>query len=436
MSELNQPIPFSEVSERAVIGGIILDCIRAKAILSEYKVTEDWFYIPIHRTLWQVIDQMPPDGIDIVTLQDTITNQGIPLDDSLDVFVDACMTVANLRFYVEQMKDAYIRRLLLQLAGEIRIDAVNPDQSGLVSLSKAITTSIQSQSALSANTIRDARTVYQEILAEIEARRNGSSRGGIPCFIPSLNALLGGFQGICVIAARPGAGKSSFLGNALSWLASREYAVSLASHEMTEDQFRTRTMCGEAGVPPFAAQMGRMTNEQFAKITEEADRQSNWKFRICDSSMTIDQVCGWMAAEVQVYGAQILAIDYLQIIMSSHKGRDSRAQEIANWMNMLRETQKRLKVPLLLLSQMSREYEKEGRKPRLSDLRESGAIEQDASQVMFLHGQDADTVGIVAKNRYGPTGERKIVFNKSLCMFSELAEVSEANTPDWAREQP
>jgi len=437
---MSDDILRSPSSERSVIGCISLDAVRAMSVCGEYGVSRHWFSDATLAGVWSVVSAMPSDRIDGLTMTEECRKAGVAfgMKDADECSDSAGRTVHHLRQHVESMKDAYTRRLLVKLATEAKNMAVDGSVKSTASLSKLLSVMMKMQGALSGVIYREPREVYDEILSQLSKIRSGNGVYGVPSCIPSVNRMLGGYKGIAVIAARPGAGKSTFVANELAGACIRGMKCSLASHEMTEEQFRLRMLCEQASVCSFEAQTGDITDDDFMALVERAKEHSEWPLRISDCSMTIEQICSWMSAEVQIHGAQLLAIDYLQIITSSAKFRESRAQEVAGWMNLLRETQKRIGVPLLLVAQMSRSYEQENRKPRLSDLRESGAIEQDATQVVFIHRTEKDeTSAIVAKNRFGPTGDIPINFDKRISRFSEIRQqstVSEVGVgvPSWA----
>jgi replicative DNA helicase len=430
-----QDVPIAEASEGAIIGCVLKEPVRAMGVIAEAGVTEGMFFQPKAKSVWKALSKMAPDTIDVLTAHEECRQAKLDVSLSdIDAYYDSGNAMmATLRWHIDQLRDAYIRRWLMKLSGEIRAKAIDVTSFGADTLSNLITISVKAQGALGSSGVRKPDEVIKQIMANIDALRNGAVPEGVTSMIPSLNTLLGGYKGICVVAARPGMGKSTFLGNELAFCASRGVKASLASLEMTEEQFRLRVLCERAEVPSFNAQIGRITNGHWDSLCSWADQQGKWPLRVSENSFTIDQLCGWMSAEVQVHGTQVIGIDYLQIIMSCGNRRDSRAQEVANWMNALRDTQKRLKVPVLLVSQIGREYEKEGRRPRLSDLKDSGAVEQDATQVVFLHDTEGGYLGIVAKNRFGATGDVMLNFRKEINRFSEMARSSDVRqAPEWA----
>jgi replicative DNA helicase len=251
-----------------------------------------------------------------------------------------------------------------------------------------------------------------------------------------------------VIAARPSMGKTSLAMNIAEHVALEErLPVAVFSLEMTAESLVLRMLCSRSRVNLRSIRDGFLAERDFPKLTGAAGKLSGSPLFVEDSpALSILQLRAKARRMHQQHGIKLFVIDYLQLLHSTARRAENRQQEIADISNGIKALAKELDVPVIVLSQLNREVEKErNRKPRLSDLRESGAIEQDADVVALLYkpssGDDDDSSGgaepeavpvnlLIAKQRNGPTGEVPLTFLKGYTRFESAAKVSAEDVPE------
>lgn len=421
--------PASEQIERAVLGCILLEPVRVLHLCREAGVSREWFTDYKTAQIWTTIDGMADqaDRIDLVTVGARLraSDPALPITDPDDC-VDAASTPQFAEHYLDELRGYHLRRAIIRQAHILADEAATGEQEPDSILASAQ----QRLMALAPGDQRKASplAVYRQTLEAWRAARSTGAKG-IPSRWPRLNRLLGGYVPgkIYVIAARPGAGKSTFLTNEVLHLARAGHAVSVASLEMSEGELRGRMLCESSDISSFRMDSGNGNEGDFLRLENRVQEHAGFPVCIDDRGKTIEQLTAWATSEVIGHKAALVGVDYLQIINSS-KRHESRNAEVSAWMNVLRDCAKRLNVPMLLLSQLSRESARDGRRPELQDLRDSGSIEQNAYGVIFIHHEksvDADgseaeqSQFIVAKNRGGPTGIVAIAFERERQRFTE-----------------
>src|SRR3989441_11830990 len=273
---------------------------------------------------------------------------------------------------------------------------------------------------------------------------------GLSTGFPDLDKLTSGLHGgeMIVIAARPSMGKTSLAMNVAEHVAIEErLSVGVFSLEMTAESLVLRMLCSRSRVNLRNIRDGFLAERDFPKLTGAAGKLANAPLFIDDTpGLSILQLRAKARRMWQQYGIKLFVIDYLQLLHSTARRAENRQQEIADISNGVKALAKELKVPVIVLSQLNREMEKEkNRRPRMSDLRESGAIEQDADLVGLLYkpdsnedeensggGADFEAVPItlfVAKQRNGPTGDVKLTFLKAHTRFESAAKISSDDVP-------
>jgi replicative DNA helicase len=273
---------------------------------------------------------------------------------------------------------------------------------------------------------------------------------GIGTGFPDLDRMTDGLHGseMVVIAARPSMGKTSLAMNIVEHAVLEEkLPVAVFSLEMSAESLILRMMCSIARVNLRSIREGFMSESDFPKLTNAAGRLANSKLFIDDSAgLSILQLRARARRLHQQHGVKLFVVDYLQLLHSTaRRSQENRQQEISDISSGLKALAKELKVPVLVLSQLNRELERDkGRKPRLSDLRESGAIEQDADVVGLLYKpnasddedaapEEADGLPVnllIAKQRNGPTGDINLTFLKNYTRFESAAKVSDEDIPN------
>jgi len=277
------------------------------------------------------------------------------------------------------------------------------------------------------------RDLVDESMSALEhIQQRDSAFAGIPTGFVDVDTLLSGLQkgNLIVVAARPGVGKSSFVTNVARNIAVDAGApVAMFSLEMSRFEIGMRLLCGEARVPWDKVRSGRMATEEWTRIVEAAEALHEAPLYIVDSgNVTIVDIRAKARRLKSRKGLGLIIVDYLQL-MSGHARTENRQQEIAEISRSLKLLAKELEIPVIAVSQLNRDPERrQDKRPQLSDLRESGAIEQDSDIVMFIHRDDSDDPQvkgkadiIVAKHRNGPTATVPLTFLPHLTLFRNFA---------------
>jgi replicative DNA helicase len=278
--------------------------------------------------------------------------------------------------------------------------------------------------------------VYEQIanLYEKKSKLTGISTGFL-----DLDKKTSGFQDsdFIVVAARPGMGKTSFaLGLARHASITQDTAVAIFSLEMSRQQIAQRLMCSEARIDLQKLRSGNLRDDEWPKLAKAIEKLAESKLYIDDAAfLTVMDLRSRARMLVSTYGVKMIIVDYLQLLQSGVNYRENRVLEITEISRNLKSLAKELKIPVIALSQLSREVEKRDRKrPILADLRESGAIEQDADLVLFIYRDDyydekSENAGLaeidIAKHRNGPTGRIQLKFFKEYALFANASKQNE-----------
>lgn len=459
-------LPHNDEAEQAVLGCVLLGDENTvvtseltqigedpcSAILNELK--EGDFYAPAHRLIFRAMSELYAKSkpIDFVTLVQEVEEMGemsavggLTYLSSLTTFVPSA---DNYRHYVDIVKKTSLLRQLIASGQKIMDYAYSGDADD-----DALALAEREVYALSEKQDKSSLVDMNEALARAvqtmdEKQKNPTDQNTVPIPFIKLNELLGGFHrsDLVLIAARPAQGKTSLGMNFISHAAldkSRKtpsgkvdpFRCAVFSLEMSAEQLATRLLCSVAKVSMEAVKNGKRTTQDTMRLMEAQKKLSEAKIYVDDSSLTtpieILSKCRRLKREK---GLDLVLVDYLQL-MSSGRRVESRQQEVADITRTMKIAAKELNVPILLLSQMSRDIEKrENKKPQMSDLRESGAIEQDADIIMFLyreHAADDMTVDedtrtkcdiIVAKHRNGRTDSVTVRWKGEYTTFVDLNE--------------
>ena len=445
-------LPHSDDAEQAVLGCVLIDEDAPVAIISELK-PED-FYEPAHKQIFSAMSALynRDKPIDYVTLVEELTEAGV-IDSvggmsyiiSLTNYVPSA---ANYRHYLEIVKKTSTLRKLISSSQQIMDIAYSGDaEDKALSFAEGEIYGIaEKQDRGTLIDMNEAVDRAFKIMDEKQA--DPTAQRTVPIPFTKLNELLGGFHpsDLVLIAARPASGKTSLGMNFISHAAldkSRKtpagkvdpFKCAVFSLEMSAEQIATRLLCSVAKVSMEHVNSGMRTVQENMRLVEAQRKLGEAKVFIDDSSLTtpieILSKCRRLKRE---QGLDLILVDYLQL-MSSGKRVESRQQEVSDITRTMKIAAKELNVPILLLSQMSRDIEKRTDKtPQMSDLRESGAIEQDADIIIFLHREhsptdmtvDEDTRTkcdlIVAKHRNGRTDKVTVRWHGEYTTFTDLYE--------------
>ncbi len=435
---LKRVLPHSIEAEQSVIGAMIMD--REAIVVASEIVTEEDFYSKQCGILFEAMIELNDEGkpVDLVTLQDKLKEKDIPAEmSSLEYIRDlitAVPTSANIKYYANIVAEKATLRRLIKLNEEIANTCYVGKESLEVILEdteKRVFNLVQRRNT---GEFVPIRQIVMNAMDQIEkASRNKGSVTGIATGFIDLDYRTAGMQpsDLVLIAARPSMGKTAFVLNIAQHVAFKlNQTVAVFSLEMSKEQLVNRLFSLESRVDAQKLRTGSLSDGDWEKLIETAGV-------IGKSNLIIDDTPGISIAELRSkcrkykleHGLKMIIIDYLQLMSGSGKG-DSRQQEISDISRSLKALARELSVPVLALSQLSRAVEQRpDHRPMLSDLRESGAIEQDADVVMFIYrddyyNKDTEKKGIaeiiVAKQRNGPIGTIDLVWLPEYTKFANM----------------
>ena len=402
------------------------------------------FEIEINKILFEIIREIVSSSsfkeikIDIVTVLEKLKERGYEhFDDLIIKYINyACDSEEILEKAIKKIKENSILRKLLKLSDQIREKSNFLSASSLLEeVEKAILEINLSQTE---NKIKKVGEIIDEIVDAISKRREYREKStiGIPTGYKKLDILTSGFRDtdFIIIAARPSMGKTAFALSLMYNMARENYSVLFFSLEMGIVQIVERLLAQASKVPLKKIREGKLNDKEFEKILKAVEELRHLPIYIDDTAgLNIFEIRSRARKQKIKNGLDIVFIDYLQLIQGSKK-YDSRQQEVAEISGSLKTLAKELEIPVVALSQLSRQVEQRSNKrPQLSDLRESGAIEQDADLVMFIHREDfyknestSETESIaeilLEKHRNGPTGVVKLRFIKPIARFEDFQE--------------
>jgi replicative DNA helicase len=433
-------LPHNLEAEKSLLGAIVVENSLIHQALE--LLGEEDFYRDGHRRIWRSMTHLFERSrtIDLVTLKDDLASAGdleavggAPYVSSL---VDGVPRVWNLEYYIKILKEKSTLRKLIQLSTDLISRCSSQEEPTEVILDKAEQAMLEISDVHLRTGFESIREVAKDTFALLD--RMAQSRGapsGIPTGFRKLDELLCGLQpsDLVILAARPAMGKTSLALNIAMHAAKAGKSTGFFSLEMAKEQIAMRLLCAESRVDGHRMRTGHIGSKDWQKLSQALADLSDLRLFIDDtpgvSPLEMKSKARRLKSE---QGLDLLIIDYLQLMRGG--GRfESRQQEISFISRSLKALAKELKVPLLALSQLSRaaEMRKEDHRPQLSDLRESGAIEQDADVVMFIYREEMykkteENRGIaeilVRKQRNGPTGEVKLVFFDECTRFETLDE--------------
>ncbi|MBR0410565.1 MAG: replicative DNA helicase [Eubacterium sp.] len=422
--------PHNEEAERSVLGSMLMD--RDAIVEAEDMLVREDFYLKQYGILFEAMVELYREGkaVDLITLQDKLKEKDVPETlTSLDFFrdlVDSVSTSANIREYARIVHDKATLRALIRTTENISNQCYlgKEDTSEILEKTeKDIFGLLQNRNRMS-DYVPIQEIVLNSLNAIEEAARTKGRVTGIATGFIELDYLLTGLHPaeLILVAARPAMGKTAFVLNIAQHAAFKDdHTVAMFSLEMSKEQLVTRLMASEAMVDSQQIRTGDLRDSDWEKLLEGAALIGNSRLIIDDTATTLSEIRSKCRRYKQVHDIDMVVIDYLQL-MSGSAGRrnESRQQEISEISRALKVLARELNIPIIALSQLSRAVEaRQDHRPMLSDLRESGAIEQDADVVMFLYRDEyynPDTEKknlaevIVAKQRNGATGSLELVW--------------------------
>ena len=438
---LKRVLPHSVEAEQSVIGSMLMD--REAIISASEIITADDFYQHQYGVMFESMVELFNEGkpVDLVTLQNRLKEKDVPPEvSSLEFVRDIMATVptsVNVKSYANIVREKAVLRRLIRVNEEI----ANTCYAGKEKLEdilshteKAIFDLLQSRNS---GEFVPIRQVALNVLEKIEtASRSGGTVTGIPTGFIDLDYKTSGMQpsDLVLLAARPSMGKTAFVLNLVDYIAVRKGLPCMVfSLEMSKEQLVNRMLAMESNVDSQKLRTGSLTDADWDAVVEGIGIIGNSKLIIDDTpGISITELrskCRKMKLE---YGLQMIIIDYLQLMTGSGKTSDNRQQEISEISRSLKALAREMNAPVIALSQLSRACEtRQEHRPMLSDLRESGAIEQDADVVMFLYrddyyNKDTDKPNvaevIIAKQRNGPIGTVELLWRPEFTKFVNMAK--------------
>ncbi|MDZ8107200.1 MAG: replicative DNA helicase, partial [Nostoc sp. DedQUE12a] len=423
--------------EEAILGGILLDP-EAISRVSDRLVAEA-FYISAHKDIYQAAVRLHAQGkpTDLLSVTSWLTDHDLLTRiggrNKLATLVDRTVSAVNIDALAGLVMEKYLRRQLIKAGNEIVHLGYETETDLPIVLDQAeqkvfSVTQERPQSGL----VHIADTLINNF-QDIEDRNQGIALPGIPCGFYDLDALTSGFQrsDLIIVAARPAMGKTAFCLNlAHNIAASYKLPVAVFSLEMSKEQLTQRLLASEAQIESGYLRSGRLSQTQWEPLSRAIGILSEIPIYIDDTpNITVTQIRSQARRLQAEQGTELglVVIDYLQLMEGAG---DNRVQELSKITRQLKGLARELAVPVIALSQLSRGVEsRTNKRPMLSDLRESGSIEQDADLVIMLYRDEyysPDTPDrgiaevIIAKHRNGPTGTIKLLFNPQFTKFQNL----------------
>lgn len=423
-------LPHNLEAEIKILGSFLLDNDFITDIADQIKA--DYFYSPANKLIFETMMEMHFDKtvIDIITLCDKLKTSNIPVSYIAELTLD--VVYAKLaRPYVKILHDLYYKRELMILSETISQDI--KDDNKVDDIVSSIMDKVFSLATDEEGKIVTIKQTLSATISQIEAAYENKGMSGVPTGLIELDEILCGLKGrYYVLAARPGLGKSA-MANCVSIACGVDKKKALIfSLEMPKEEIGVRMLASEGNINTHNLENGNVRDDDWPKMMKAAGDLSDLQIFIDDSASQTDMSIWTKARRHKAkHGLDIIIIDYIQL-MKSAKKTNNREQEIAEISRNLKKMSKDLKIPVLALAQLSRECEKEKRKPRLSDLRESGSIEQDADVVMFLHrpydydeSKPKNIVEVlIAKHRGGRKGIVRVDWKPEYTKFRDTTERS------------
>ncbi|HVT38995.1 MAG TPA: replicative DNA helicase [Gemmatimonadaceae bacterium] len=444
--------PYSEDAEQAVLGAMLLD---ADAIVRAVEIVdESMFYREAHRRLFRAMLSLHQAGgvLDPLTLANELDRQGALAaaggKDYIGTLLDVVPTAANVEYHLRIVKEKALRRRLIEVAQGLVVEAHESpaDAADLIDLAEHRIFQVSQQRG------SDGFTRIKELLwpamERIEQLREGGPLTGVPSGFADLDKITLGFQpsDLVIIAARPSMGKTAFVLNVAQYAAvESNIPTAIFSLEMSKESLIQRMLASEGFIDAQRLRSGKLNSQDHSNLAKAAALLGQAPIWIDDTpGLTLLEIRSRARRLKSQVGIKMVIVDYLQLIQGPLNA-ESRQQEISQISRSLKILAKELAVPVVALSQLSRAPEQrtgENKRPQLSDLRESGAIEQDADLVMFIYRPEmydrpVDDQGnptkmpdgtpieglaevIVGKQRNGPTGQIRLTFRKQFTRFENF----------------
>ena len=464
LSNLNSD-PQNLEAEQTVLGSILV----SNEIYDEITdINEDFFYNPINKKIFKVINNLMQKGLlaNPITLKNFFSNENelneIGGSEYLIKLTKFSTSKLQIKYYTNLLHDLKIRRNLIEISKQILEDSANKNSEinseQIIESAEKKLFDIAERGKFNKSYIEFKEALIQTIAMASSAYKNEEGIVGVPSGLKDLDDRLGGLhkQDLIIIAGRPSMGKTALATNiafnAAKIIRNREKNSSIIffSLEMSSEQLSTRILSEQARIKSNDIRRGKINQDDFEKFIETSKSLENLPLFIDDTpAITISTLSNRARRIKRLHGLDLIVVDYIQLMKSGNYRNDGRVQEIAEITQGLKALAKELDVPILALSQLSRAVEqRDDKKPQLSDLRESGSIEQDADVVMFVYREEyyleklEPRVGtaehvewqekmnlvhnlaelIIGKQRHGPTGIIRLEFESAFTKFKDTTQ--------------
>lgn len=430
-------IPQNKDAERGLLGSMLRENSITHSIFE--LVQKESFYFDAHQKVFEIIAESVTAGksIDAVLLAEAVKQRGWVEDIGGYQYIadlwECAPTAANAMHYAGIVRDMALLRSLIHVCTEVLANAYNPTMSPEELVSDAQRQILEIGVDMRTSINHKLADVVVEAENELEIRmKNPNAIKGVASGLVDLDGMTGGFQKgqLVIIAARPSLGKTALAGNVCRNAAALGMSSLMISLEQSRVELANRWLAGDSKINSHALTTGRLSKDQVARLVDAGYHLKKLPIWINDSASqrtrNILSAARRLRAKEDI---RFIVIDYLQLIMADDE-RVNRVEQVSRITRTLKLVARELEVPLIVLSQLSRKSEdREDKRPRLSDLRESGSIEQDADMVLFLHRPNpriADEPNeqielIVAKQRNGPCGEVPLMYHKATMRFENYA---------------
>lgn len=440
MAKLKVP-PHNDAAEASVLGAILID--KEAVNTASGILRPEHFYNEVNGLIFtamlKIYEERRP--IDILTIKNELKRQnseGLVKGSYLTELVNTVPTAANVEDYAQIVKENAVKRQLIHAASEVAELGFQEDKDSKELLDKAESSIFAiSQAHIKRNFIPIKETLAESFDRLDELHRQGEGLRGIPTGFNDLDKMLSGMQkaNLLILAARPGQGKTALVVNIAQYVSLvQKKAVGIFSLEMSKEELVDRLMVSQADVDAWRHKTGRLTEDDWNRLSEAMGQ-------LAEAPLFIDDTPALSIAEMRSKARRLqldqnlglIIVDYLQLVDPGQK-MENRVIEVSYVSKSLKNLARELNIPVLAASQLSRAVEHRGeRRPQLADLRESGAIEQDADVVMFIYRPDNEITStsiptklLIAKHRNGATGEIDLLFRGDRIRFYSVERSHEA----------
>lgn len=442
--------PHDLVAERSLLGSMLISSDVCQTVLS--LASKDDFYLDSHRILFEAMQNIYADNspVDVTTLTSYLIDKKL-LDKTGGVeylleLSESVPTTSHSEHYLKRLNEKALLRRLIKESTEIIKKAYGDVENINDFIGEVEKDFLNVTRDRNAGEFQNVKSVIQKVTDRLVMLQKADGKiSGVKTGYYDLDKLTSGFQkgDLIILAARPSVGKTAFALNvAYNVSYKSDEAVAIFSLEMPAEQLIQRIICSAGSLKAESLRSGSILKESSERYYAAADKVSKCNLYIDDTpGIRVGEIAAKCRRLKREQGLKMIVIDYLQLISGPANSRESRQQEVSDISRQLKMISRELEVPVLALSQLSRSVEKrDNKRPVLSDLRESGAIEQDADIVSFIHREDyqdpkkeAETQGatdiIIAKHRNGALADIRLVFLKQFSKFANPARSDQQINP-------